>query len=340
MRQPVTRAPGTAELPYPNGWFAVAYQDRLRPGQVVRRRLMGENIVLYRTHKGTVRAIDPYCPHLGAHLGHGGRVEGEELVCPFHHFAFAPDGACVRTAYGKKVPSLTLRGHECRERNHVILVWWHAEGLPPQWEIPELWEDGFPSPIRRTSQLTAYPQDIHENAFDVGHFPTLHGYRSAQVVSSAFEGNRSESHLIAERYFPLVGAIDFPMNAQGFGLGLTHFLVRIPGLGAQGIAYFFTTPLEPQLLELRVLASSLIGAGASVPRGLRSLRAALSWMLTHALRPSMNKDLDANVPVWEHKTYVNPPRLAEGDGHIGPYRHWARQFYTWPQENRPPGPAS
>ncbi|MFI1184497.1 hypothetical protein ACH4UT_33870 [Streptomyces sp. NPDC020799] len=42
------------------------------------------------------------------------------------------------------------------------------------------------------------------------------------MVSSAFEGNRSESHLIAERYFPFVGAINFLMSAEGFGL-TDHF---------------------------------------------------------------------------------------------------------------------
>jgi len=31
--------------------------------------------------------------------------------------------------------------------------------------------------------------------------------------------------------------------------------------------------------------------------------------------------------VWQHKRYVQPPILAEGDGPAGKYRQWARQFY-------------
>ena len=62
---------------YPDGWFAVAFADELRPGQVLRRRFMGEDVVVYRTSGGVLRAVEPYCPHLGAHLGYGGRVEGE-----------------------------------------------------------------------------------------------------------------------------------------------------------------------------------------------------------------------------------------------------------------------
>jgi hypothetical protein len=38
-------------------------------------------------------------------------------------------------------------------------------------------------------------------------------------------------------------------------------------------------------------------------------------------------DVDADVPIWSTKLHVDPPRLAEGDGPIGRYRRWARQFY-------------
>ncbi|WP_459250257.1 Rieske 2Fe-2S domain-containing protein [Streptomyces youssoufiensis] len=51
-----------------------------------------------------LRRLRPYCPHLGAHPGHGGTVRGENLVCPCHHFRFDPEGACVRTGYGTAPP--------------------------------------------------------------------------------------------------------------------------------------------------------------------------------------------------------------------------------------------
>ncbi|MEV6419914.1 Rieske 2Fe-2S domain-containing protein [Streptomyces sp. NPDC051662] len=61
---------------------------RATSGKVVRRQFMGEDLVAYRTREGIVRVVDPYCPHLGAHLGFGGLVDGENIVCPFHHFAY------------------------------------------------------------------------------------------------------------------------------------------------------------------------------------------------------------------------------------------------------------
>ena len=33
---------------------------------------------------GLVAVIDAFCPHLGAHIGVGGHVEEDDIVCPFH----------------------------------------------------------------------------------------------------------------------------------------------------------------------------------------------------------------------------------------------------------------
>ncbi|MFE1479008.1 hypothetical protein ACFW6N_34835 [Streptomyces cyaneofuscatus] len=35
----------------------------------------------------------------------------------------------------------------------------------------------------------------------------------------------------------------------------------------------------------------------------------------------------ADFPIWHTKQYQQPPRLAPGDGPIGPFRRWARRFY-------------
>ncbi|MFJ2865425.1 Rieske 2Fe-2S domain-containing protein [Kitasatospora sp. NPDC087314] len=67
----------------PSGWFCVGRARDLPPGRVRTARLMGEDVVLYRTGPGAVRAVGPHCPHLGARFGAGGTVRGEDLVCPF-----------------------------------------------------------------------------------------------------------------------------------------------------------------------------------------------------------------------------------------------------------------
>ncbi|WP_438483776.1 Rieske 2Fe-2S domain-containing protein [Streptomyces sp. S186] len=93
------------------------------------------------TRGGLVRGTDPHCPHLGAHPGHGGRVEGERLICPFHGFAFDADGSCVATGYGTRPPKAALRFRHSQEANGFVFVWQRNAGLPPQWELPRLSDD-------------------------------------------------------------------------------------------------------------------------------------------------------------------------------------------------------
>ena len=107
-------------LPYPSGWFCVGFSRELPAGRVITRRFMGEDVVVYRTRAGAVRAVRPYCPHLGAHLGVGGTVEGELLVCPFHRFAFDPDGVCTKVPGGRP-PRARLDHYPVREQNGIDL---------------------------------------------------------------------------------------------------------------------------------------------------------------------------------------------------------------------------
>lgn len=322
--------PPLAELrprrPYPDGWFAVAFADELAPGRVLRRRFMGEDLVVYRTRSGAVRVVEPYCPHLGAHLGYGGWVDGEEIVCPFHHFAFDPSGTCVRTAYGTRPPAARLRRREVREVNDAILVWHHGAGEPPSWEVAPHSMDDFPSPFRQVSQLVDHPQDVVENAVDIGHIGPLHGYRDPRV-RQPFEAHGPSFTVAAagHRVFPLVGPVEIVFDIVVHGLGHIWVDASIPRLRAAAVFQAMTTPLDPLHVEIRFSVALRVG---SDPAALGSRL--LSHALTRGLGPAFRRDLGQDFPVWEHKVYVEQPRLAKGDGPIPDYRRWTEQFYTQP----------
>jgi hypothetical protein len=213
------------------------------------------------------------------------------------------------------------------------MAWWHAEGKIPDWEIPDLRQPGFPSPLLHTRTLTAYPQDINENAFDIGHFPTLHRYRTAEVQDADFTGTRSTSHLVTRRHFPVVGALQMSLQNEGHGVGFTRALANIPQIRCQADAYFFSTPTGPRTMDFRVAVSIKCPSPARrTTTGHSAVSRALSWLLTRTLGPSMRTDLESDYAVWSNKVYLPRLRLAEGDGPITRYRRWARQFYTWPED--------
>ena len=59
---------------YPRGWFVIQFSDELPPGAVKPLKYFGKDLVLFRTESGEPTILDAFCPHMGAHLGHGGKV--------------------------------------------------------------------------------------------------------------------------------------------------------------------------------------------------------------------------------------------------------------------------
>ena len=66
--------------------------SEIKPGAVRPLKVFGRDLVLFRTTDGAATVLDAHCAHLGAHLGVGGRVEGNTIVCPFHAWAYDGSG--------------------------------------------------------------------------------------------------------------------------------------------------------------------------------------------------------------------------------------------------------
>src|SRR4051812_11915171 len=165
--------------PNPIGWFAVSPSEDLPPGGVVPLSYFGKDLVLFRGDDGLPRVLDAHCPHLGAHLGHGGVVEGTSIRCPFHGWCFSGDGACAKIPYATKIPpAARLSAWLVCERNGFVMVWYHPAGEPPSWEIPVMAEHGASewTPFaRRRWNIRTNIHEMGENGIDAAHFRYLHG---------------------------------------------------------------------------------------------------------------------------------------------------------------------
>jgi hypothetical protein len=47
----------------------------------------------------------------------------------------------------------------------------------------------------------------------------------------------------------------------------------------------------------------------------------------------IERQLGQDIPIWEHKRMVERPMLCDGDGPIGIFRRWAKQFYIDPPKD-------
>jgi nitrite reductase/ring-hydroxylating ferredoxin subunit len=227
---------GEWTLPVPKGWHRVADARSLAPGDVRPGRVDGHELVVYRTESGEARVAGAWCPHLGAHLGHCGRVEAEQLRCTFHGLRFDGAGSCDATGYGTKPPpSARLKPWATREAYGQIFAWYDPAGTQPDWSLPTLDEAGWTSWRSTSWRLPTHPQDIAENSVDLGHFGWVHGYHAVRELRTPeAEGPCLKVWYDFERPLPgltLRGAPRLKIEIAGevWGLGCTIVDVRIRG---------------------------------------------------------------------------------------------------------------
>lgn len=304
-------------FPLPNGWFTVGYASDVKPGQVVSLRYFGTDLVLFRSESGQARLLDAYCPHLGANLGHGGKVEGDTIRCPFHGWRFGGDGACVEIPYAQRVPpKARLGAWPLVERNGAIWTWRHAEGKPPSWEVPEIPEFADPDwtePDFYRWKVRTRNQEMAENAVDRAHFRFVHGTMnvpdSEVTVDGVWRRSLNHSKMMTPRG-PVDGCID--ANSFGFGCGYTRFT----GI-CETVLMASTTPIDDEACDIRFAFTQRKENGQKPVGGVGA-----------AIIRDIVKQLNEDIPIWENKKYLERPILCDGDGPIAEFRRWSQQFYS------------
>lgn len=317
--------------PFPAGWYAVALSREVPIGAVQPLKFMGQDVVLFRTRSGVPCLVDAYCPHLGAHFGYGGRVDGECLQCPFHGFRFDTQGRCVDTPYGTKVPpKANARLWPLIEVHGLLLAYSGSPDHPPAWTVPALDTRGWSGLYAKRWQFRGHPQETTENSVDIGHFGTIHHYTHVDMLKEF----RTDGPYLTVKYAMTRdrAVLGRPVRAEfeihAYGLGYSLVEVSVPQFGARSRLFVLATPLDGETLTLRVALShdqnSALPTGsplAVVPRTI------LNALMARSTFNGFVHDVSQDFNIWQHKRYVQPPILAEGDGPVGKFRQWAKQFY-------------
>ncbi len=297
--------------PYPTGWYLALESRALPAGGVVPLALFGRELVAFRSER-TRRAVilDAHCPHMGAHLGHGGAVDGEGIRCPFHRWRFDAQGRCDDVPYdpGRRPPDAGLRVWPVHETSGLVLIHYSESQAAPGWRMPDLPEWGAPGWLGYESvswKVRMHVQELCENIPDTAHFACVH-----EVPGTPAAEVETQGHVYRQRsYFAETGETFTVQEAHGLGLVWLRSADRLVFLTA-------TTPLDALHCRLELLFLAREEPGA------RELSAANRSMIQHIAETTAR-----DVPIWEHKVYRAKPPLVPGDGPIAQLRRWARQFH-------------
>ncbi len=230
-------------------WIPVTPSADMREpgGKPLRVKLLGEDLVLFRSKAGSLGLIGAFCPHRLAPLFYG-RVEDDGLRCPYHGWKFAPGGKCLEMPNIPSELSFSDRihhpGYPCVERGGIIWTYMgRGQNLPELPDLEFLRVDDDDRQYRVFFQECNYLQ-VLEGGIDPTHVMWLHSpYDLADEELTAT--NQPEQHKVAQR-----SGARTPMDvmiADSAG-GFTYGAKRPAGAGKslwrvnQFIMPFYTMP--------------------------------------------------------------------------------------------------
>lgn len=306
-----------SQLPVPLGWFAVAHSDEIPAGEVRTLRYFATEFVVWRGDSGELNATDAYCRHLGAHMG-AGKVVGELLECPFHHWRYTGQGAVAEIPYSRSIPPQVRRPcikvWPVAEANGLVYVWHHPQGAAPLWEVEALFPDGEDWKLHARHEWTVkvHIQEINENGVDYPHFVSVHGTKSMPEPQWKIDGIYRRSVSTAKMQTPR-GIVDGTIDSRAIGPGQAS--VRFTGI-SDVLLLNSMTPIDRFTTQARFdfyYPARLEGSAERVAA---------------AVARDVVGQFDQDIPIWESKRYEPDPILCAGDGPILHYRRQYAQYYV------------
>ena len=322
----------------PKGWFQIGWTAELPPGGVKAIKYFDTDMVLYRGESGQVILLDAHCHHLGAHLGNGGIVYGDEIACPYHGWKWNGEGCNSKIPNQKNTINKKLKSYTVIEKNQAIFLWHDQTGAGPTWELPDI-IDSFPEvpatmddfyPVYGQSTLISPQEPIHpqicmENAVDTAHFEFTHtAPLTPELLEYKFDENTWKS---------LVG---FRSKKSGdFGL---HLRAIVSGVGAAFNVFqgrynyrviFAATPVDDKTSDLFYTVFMPRQEGIDkdqLPQLVRDIMpAAVKDTVDNTILATLGEDL----LIWRTQAYIDRPMHAQRD--LRPYtelRKWQTRFYN------------
>jgi len=174
---PVTTLDGPG---YHQSWYPVCLAREIDGETLSGVDILGTRVIVYRDGAGKAVVQSAWCPHLGADLSQGRRVEGD-IQCPYHHWRFNAGGACTRIPTGDKIPpAARIFTYASVEAWGLI---WAFNGKTPLFDpprIPGIEEAELSLETHFRGVRTAPPEVATSNGIDFQHLRTLHGLQTTE----------------------------------------------------------------------------------------------------------------------------------------------------------------
>jgi phenylpropionate dioxygenase-like ring-hydroxylating dioxygenase large terminal subunit len=295
----------------PVGWFQVAFLPELRtPATPIVPLQVGDRRLMAIVAGPQVRIYDAACPHRGASLAHGGRLEGDTVICPFH-------GHAVALGNDSTTPFQARRHPVCIVGDLVFAHLGPSEPLDLPAYLSEL-VAGHRIVPGFTMSATVPHALVIENAFDGAHFAPVHHARAAAVDAHEATDGRFVGKTVLtippsqwQRSTDADRLVRVPLDMSAFGAGVVVSSVGGPH------PYTVVTAATPQADGVTTIRLSL-----AFPKAAGHAAAEMDrYMIQQSQR-----GLELDCAIWSTLDLKATPQFVESDKAVVAFRAYCRAF--------------
>ncbi|NRA40969.1 MAG: Rieske 2Fe-2S domain-containing protein [Pseudomonadales bacterium] len=317
-------SPTQTQTRFGRGWYCLGLSSDYGE-EPVSLDYFATRLVAYRGADWKVHVLDAYCPHMGADLAEG-EVEGNLLVCPFHHWKWGADGVCQEIPYADKIPpKACIKSWPTLEKNGLLYLWYDPENNPPIAEQempdqPEYYDDGWSEWKLSKMRVHNNSRELIDNMADMAHFGPVHGAGALSFKNIAHK--HTYTQVMEGDPEDMERAIAMSSRATYYGPAImtTEMTVELEGgMLLESRLLVSHVPVNDNCFDLRfgLLFKRIDG----IPRDL------MDYIIGKHSRSTTEGFMD-DVHIWHNKTRVDNPVLCDGDGPVNILRKWYEQFYV------------
>ncbi len=162
-----------------NCWYVAAWDTEVGR-EPLARKIIGENVILFRAEDGTPIALEDRCCHRNLPLSQGS-IEGDAVRCGYHGLLFDAAGKCIEVPGQRNIPpGAEIRAYPLVERWQWIWIWMGDPAkadasLIPHWDCMESPEWAAAPGNGRTPLPIACNYELsNDNLLDLSHVAYVH----------------------------------------------------------------------------------------------------------------------------------------------------------------------
>lgn len=225
---------------YVAGW-SKDYEHKLKP-----QKLLGENIVFYRTSDGTPAALEDACPHRKLPLSMGA-IENDNVVCGYHGLTFDCTGTCTDspTQRGMTPRRAVVKSYPVVDRYRLLWIWMGDPDLANPDEIFKI--ENFDNPDWGYTDGGMLPIECNylwvvDNLLDPSHVAWVHvsSFAGAGTDHAPLDMEKTDRGVIVSRWIydqppsPYYkDLVKFPGNCDR----LQHYEMCLPAIALNKSVY-------------------------------------------------------------------------------------------------------